>query len=284
MEKIIKVISVIFLGLFLAINFVSASEVGGGINPGISTGIDGTVVTAPTANVPSGTYTSTQNVSLAAIGSLSAHYTTDGIDPTCSNPNTYSAPIVISSTSTLKAIACYGNGVTSSISSFDYVINLPTYAPPTASPLGGTYTSAQSVTLTAAGSSSIRYTTDGTNPTCSAGTVYSNAISISLSQTIKAIACYGENSSDVASFAYTININTGGGGGGGGGGNTPTPTPTTPATIKTGDANGDNKVDKYDFALMMSNWGKTGTNTGDFNGDGKVDKYDFALLMLNWSI
>ena len=23
---------------------------------------------------------------------------------------------------------------------------------------------------------------------------------------------------------------------------------------------------------------------GDFNGDGKVDKYDFALLMLYWSL
>ena len=67
------------------------------------------------------------------------------------------------------------------------------------------------------------------------------------------------------------------GGGGGGGGYTP------PPVVKTGDANSDGKVDKYDFALMMANWGKTGTNTCDFNSDGKVDKYDFALLMLNWN-
>ncbi|MFH1319798.1 MAG: S8 family serine peptidase [Bacteroidota bacterium] len=66
-------------------------------------------------------------------------------------------------------------------------------------------------------------------------------------------------------------------GGGGGGGY------TTPVT-KKGDANNDSKVDKYDFALMMANWGKTGTNTCDFNSDGKVDKYDFALLMSNWSL
>ena len=59
---------------------------------------------------------------------------------------------------------------------------------------------------------------------------------------------------------------------------------TTPATVKKGDANGDNKIDKYDFSLMIANWGKTGTNTCDFNNNGKVDKYDFALLMLNWSI
>jgi hypothetical protein len=53
---------------------------------------------------------------------------------------------------------------------------------------------------------------------------------------------------------------------------------------KNGDANGDDKVDKYDFSLMMANWGKTGTNACDFNGDGKVDKYDFALLMSKWGL
>lgn len=50
-----------------------------------------------------------------------------------------------------------------------------------------------------------------------------------------------------------------------------------------GDINNDAKVNKYDFALMMSAWGKTGTNSSDLNNDNKVDKYDFALLMLNWS-
>ncbi len=68
---------------------------------------------------------------------------------------------------------------------------------------------------------------------------------------------------------------------GGGGGNTPVIT-TVPA--KKGDGNGDNKVDKYDFALLMSSWGKTGSNASDFNGDRRVDKYDFALLMSNWGL
>jgi hypothetical protein len=87
-------------------------------------------------------------------------------------------------------------------------------APPIASPISGTYTSTQSVTLSAAGSSSIRYTTNNTNPTCSTGTVYSSAISVSSTTTIKAISCYpqSENSS-VVTFAYTI---------------TAPPSPTTP--------------------------------------------------------
>ncbi len=93
---------------------------------------------------------------------------------------------------------------------------------------------------------------------------------------------------------YTVTVNApvatptpapsgGGGGGGGGGGFISTPTPT-PTVSKKADANNDGKVDKYDFALIMANWGKTGTNTCDFNNDGKVDKYDFALLMSNWSL
>ncbi len=117
-------------------------------------------------------------------------------------------------------------------------------AAPSASPAAGSYTSAQSVTLTATGASSIHYTTDGTTPTCSTGTTYSNAISVGSSATIKAISCYANsNSSTVASLAYTITVSSGGGGGGGGGGSftvvaSPTPTPTpistpTPTTSPT---------------------------------------------------
>jgi len=73
----------------------------------------------------------------------------------------------------------------------------------------------------------------------------------------------------------------GGGGGGGGGGYTP---PTIPTLNKKADINGDNKVDKYDFSLMMANWGKLGSNTCDLNNDNKVDKYDFALLMSKWGL
>ena len=95
---------------------------------------------------------------------------------------------------------------------------------PDASPAAGTYTSAQNVTLTATSSTSILYTTDGTDPSCSGGTTFSSAIGVGSSLTLKAISCYsGGASSTVASFGYAINIpapapapeNTGGGGGGG---------------------------------------------------------------------
>lgn len=99
---------------------------------------------------------------------------------------------------------------------------------PTASPVADTYTSTQSVTLTATGSSSIHYRTDGTAPTCTTGTTYSGAISVSSTQTIQALSCYpNSNASTVASFAYTINSSSGGGGG-----STPATTPPIiPPTI-----------------------------------------------------
>jgi hypothetical protein len=68
----------------------------------------------------------------------------------------------------------------------------------------------------------------------------------------------------------------GGGGGGGGGGNPP------PLCNILGDINCDQKVNKYDFALMMMAWGLKTSDKADLNNDIKVDKYDFALLMSNW--
>jgi hypothetical protein len=91
----------------------------------------------------------------------------------------------------------------------------------TANPEAGTYTSAQSVTLSATGASSIHYTIDGSEPSCASEQVYGAPISVGVSLTIKAIACYpNNNASAVRSFPYVIQAPSGGGGGGGGGGNT----------------------------------------------------------------
>jgi len=89
-----------------------------------------------------------------------------------------------------------------------------------------------------------------------------------------------------AIFGETAEASTppvGGGSPGGGGGGIIASSPATTAIV--GDINENSTVDKYDFALMMSAWGQTGTGLGaDLNNDNVVDKYDFALLMVNWSI
>jgi len=62
------------------------------------------------------------------------------------------------------------------------------------------------------------------------------------------------------------------------------PTTSSEATSKS-DINGDGKVDKYDFAIMMSEWGQVGSNlSADLNHDGKIDKYDFAIMMSQWGL
>lgn len=84
-------------------------------------------------------------------------------------------------------------------------------ANPTFSPAGGTYTSAQTVTIaTTTAGATIRYTTNGTVPTTTTGTVYSGAISISATTTLKAIAYKsGMTVSSVSSATYTINAGGG---------------------------------------------------------------------------
>ena len=77
---------------------------------------------------------------------------------------------------------------------------------PTFSPAAGTYTEVQSVTLSCeTQGATIYYTTDGTTPTSSSA-VYSSAISVGETMTIKAIAIKNEIESALATAAYTINL------------------------------------------------------------------------------
>lgn len=79
-----------------------------------------------------------------------------------------------------------------------------TVNPPTFSPAAGTYTEAQSVTLSCTTSgATIYYTTDGSTPSASSS-VYSSAIPVSANTTIKAIAVKEGVSSEVATASYVF--------------------------------------------------------------------------------
>jgi hypothetical protein len=79
-------------------------------------------------------------------------------------------------------------------------------ATPIFSPAAGTYTSAQTVSIsTTTGGASINYTTDGSTPSETAGTLYSGPITVSATTTINAIAyASGMTDSAVASATYGV--------------------------------------------------------------------------------
>ena len=103
----------------------------------------------PTFNVPSGTYTTTQTVTISdATPGVNIFYTTDGTSPTA-NSIPYRAPITVSSTETLQAVATGTGYNNSAVFSATYTVNLP---PPSftvaASPTSLTVTAGQSATTT----------------------------------------------------------------------------------------------------------------------------------------
>ncbi len=96
------------------------------------------------------------------------------------------------------------------VSAFGELNNGATAAPsPFFNPVGGIYTSAQSVTLTdSIPGAAIYYTLDGTTPT-TGSTLYTGPVKLSATTTVNAIAtASGYGNSPVTSATYTINITT----------------------------------------------------------------------------
>jgi hypothetical protein len=162
-------------------------------------------VATPTFSPAAGAYTSAQSVSISdATGGATIYYTTNGTTPTTFSTQ-YAGPITVSSTETLQAIAIATGDTNSAVASAAYTISssLPSVSTPTFSPAAGTYTSAQSVSISdTASGATIYYTTNGTTPTTSS-TQYAGPITVSSTETLQAIAV-ATGDSAVASAAYTI--------------------------------------------------------------------------------
>ena len=164
-------------------------------------------VATPSFSPVGGTYTSAQSVKItSATSGATIYYTTNGTAPTKSSTQ-YTAPITVSSSMTLEAIATASGFFDSNVASASYTISSQVAATPTFSPAAGTYTSAQSVKLAdSTAGASIYYTTDGTTPTTSS-TKYTAAINVASTTTIKAIAAAaGFSQSAVTTATYTINL------------------------------------------------------------------------------
>ena len=164
-------------------------------------------VAVPTFSPAAGTYPSSQSVTItSATAGASIRYTTNGSTPSETSGTLYSTPVSVTTTTTIKAIAYLTGMADSAVVSATFTI-APPAAAPTFNPAAGTYNAAQSVTLRSTTSgATIRYTTDGTNPSETAGTVYTGAISVTATTTIKAIAYKsGFTDSSISSATYTIN-------------------------------------------------------------------------------
>ncbi len=171
-----------------------------------------TTVATPTFSPAAGTYSSAQTVTIStATSGATIYYTTNGANPTTGS-NAYTAPITVSASQTVKAIAVKAGMTDSAIASASYTISgsQQQVATPTFSPAAGTYSSAQTVTIsTATSGATIYYTTNGTNPTTGSN-AYTAPITVSASQTVKAIAVKaGMTNSAIASASYTIGAPSG---------------------------------------------------------------------------
>jgi uncharacterized protein (TIGR03118 family) len=161
---------------------------------------------APTFTPGLGQFTSSQSVTLAdsAKGAV-IYYTLDSSTPTVKSA-VYSKAISVTKTTTIKAFAVAANVQPSAIVSATYTISSASATDaPTFSPAPGTYTAAQSVVLAdGTGGAVIHFTTDGSTPTASSP-VYTKAISVSATMTIKAMAeAPNWAPSTVATANYTI--------------------------------------------------------------------------------
>ncbi|MBS1803652.1 MAG: chitobiase/beta-hexosaminidase C-terminal domain-containing protein [Acidobacteria bacterium] len=159
---------------------------------------------APVISPNGGSFGAAQSVTLSSTTpSSSIYYTLDDSTPTSSS-TLYSAPINISSETTVKAIASAPNYLQSSVSSATFTFTTQTPAPVFA-PAPGTYQTIQSVTISDTDvNAKIYYTTDGSAPTASS-TLYTGAIQVSNSETIKAIAIDANlQDSKVVNAAYII--------------------------------------------------------------------------------
>jgi Legume lectin domain/Chitobiase/beta-hexosaminidase C-terminal domain len=165
----------------------------------------------PAFSVPGGTYSGTQGVALSdTTTGASIFYTTDGTTPATSvtgSTKQYAAAISVGTSQTITAIATAPNFTPSAVASAAYnITSLPAAATPVITPSTGTYTTAQTVSITDATSgATIFYALNG--PASPSSTKYTGTFVISSTTTVNAIAT-APNFATSATATSAIGIQT----------------------------------------------------------------------------
>lgn len=151
-----------------------------------------------------GSYSAETAITVSAMSpAADIHYTTNGVDPTQSDATVASgATVTIDQSVTLKARAWAAGMPVSNVAGATYTMNLPA---PTLAPATGTYLATQSVTMSSSvAGATIRYTTDGTDPTA-ASPAYASAASVDATTIIKAKSFRtGWTDSGTTTTTYTL--------------------------------------------------------------------------------
>jgi hypothetical protein len=178
--------------------------------------------TAPVISISptSGTYTSSQQITLSSNETATIYYTTNGTTPTASS-TTYSAPFTVSATSTVKYFGIDSAGNQSTVQSVIYTINVPDTTPPspvTNLAVGTVTTISIPVTWTKSSSTDVvnyevAYSTNGTNFTVASNAINAsstsytvNGLTSNTSYTIRVVAIdsSGNRSTPVTVSASTV--------------------------------------------------------------------------------
>ncbi len=158
---------------------------------------------APTFSVAAGDILKGNSVTLSAEDGTTIYYTTDGTTPTTSSTQ-YTSAITINAAQTIKAIAVK-NGISSTVATAAYTLLKP--AAPTFSVAACTFNTAFDMTISGPEGSTLKYTTDGTDPVASGTAVDTDSKTISIPTgsdvTVKAVAIVNDVVSELASVTYT---------------------------------------------------------------------------------
>jgi len=158
---------------------------------------------APVFETNAGIYTGHADIIIKASAGAKIYYTSDESVPG-ENSTLYTAPIVITESKVIKAIAVSPETTASNISKAEYYIKA---ARPLISPAAGSFDATVSVSISSeTANADIYYTADGSAPT-TASSVFKNPVLITQSTVIKAVVIKNKMlASDIVTASFIINI------------------------------------------------------------------------------